>query len=831
MRIALVVHALPPDSSTGVEVYTEALAGALVRAGASVELFAPRPDATRATLAQTREERDGFGITWLSQGPTSPDEDQRRALPGAAPAFARFLEREQPDLVHFQHLLRLGPELIDVARERALPTLFTAHDHFALCNEYTLLAPDLGPLDPGDFEAQARCRLARGVLDQRLAAHDGFLVPADAPADLHAAVQAVLHGEAADPATVRRLAQELRAEIEVRLETLARVDHLEAPTRSLAAELERAGLRRAVQVRPLGIETRSLTGLEPPRIRTTEPLRALYIGGYYEHKGVHVLLEACRGLEQELRLTLRGCAGTGGYLDGLRARAAAVGAQLGGPFERVELARLLERADLVVVPSLWSENAPFVIREAFAAGRAVVASDTPALRESVRHGEDGLLVAPGDVGALRAALLGCARDRGRLAALVAGVRPPRGIDEDACELLELYGELVASAVTARARRRRRLPAHLRPFAERYDELARLPSRELFARARVGLADLCRAAGEAPPPATLLEAHPAAAEGLRERLAEAARAIEWRKTVTEDRERAVLALEEDLRQARAAQRDERERAEWLRGLLEERDEQLLWRAETIEALQRSLASLRAEAQEAERGRDEFERRAAARAEEARELSRERDWLAREGQELARRVEWSEKLLRARQAELEWTRELRADSEAHVAELERRLADREAHVAELERRQDGERAARSALQLALEAERTRLRAREAELAAAQAELSAAARRAQSAAATQVELHAGLAEQAAAYESLQAEREAARAHQAFLEVELAAAAARAALQSQALSHLRAEMRGAVSEGSTLAARLVAARLARRLAQWDALLAVPELRGKEES
>ncbi|MCB9913645.1 MAG: glycosyltransferase [Planctomycetes bacterium] len=76
---------------------------------------------------------------------------------------------------------------------------------------------------------------------------------------------------------------------------------------------------------------------------------------------------------------------------------------------------LLAAADVVAVPSLWPENAPFVIREAFAAGRPVLASDTPALRESVSDGVDGRLLPQGDVAAWRAALTPSSRARPRRA--------------------------------------------------------------------------------------------------------------------------------------------------------------------------------------------------------------------------------------------------------------------------------------------------------------------------------------------------------------------------------------------------------------------------------
>jgi glycosyltransferase involved in cell wall biosynthesis len=70
-----------------------------------------------------------------------------------------------------------------------------------------------------------------------------------------------------------------------------------------------------------------------------------------------------------------------------------------------ELARRLEHAAVAAVPlpdNLYSRafTSPLKIFEAMAAGIPVVASDLPAIREVIRDGESGILVAPGDPAAL-----------------------------------------------------------------------------------------------------------------------------------------------------------------------------------------------------------------------------------------------------------------------------------------------------------------------------------------------------------------------------------------------------------------------------------------------
>jgi len=90
---------------------------------------------------------------------------------------------------------------------------------------------------------------------------------------------------------------------------------------------------------------------------------------------------------------------------------------------RRDVAAVLKAMDVLAVPSHW-EGFGLVAAEALAAGVPVVAADASSLPEIVRDGREGLLVPPGDVDALAAALIRLGRDPAeRLRMGAAG--PPR----------------------------------------------------------------------------------------------------------------------------------------------------------------------------------------------------------------------------------------------------------------------------------------------------------------------------------------------------------------------------------------------------------------------
>ena len=92
------------------------------------------------------------------------------------------------------------------------------------------------------------------------------------------------------------------------------------------------------------------------------------------------------------------------YMAELKRRAAGRPVFFHGAYQRPALGEIMGHLDLVVVPSIWPENAPLIVQEALLARVPVLASDIGALREFVTPEENGLLFRAADADALEAAL-------------------------------------------------------------------------------------------------------------------------------------------------------------------------------------------------------------------------------------------------------------------------------------------------------------------------------------------------------------------------------------------------------------------------------------------
>jgi glycosyltransferase involved in cell wall biosynthesis len=126
-------------------------------------------------------------------------------------------------------------------------------------------------------------------------------------------------------------------------------------------------------------------------------------------KGVEILVEALAGLRRDgcdVRLRAIGPFETPEYEAEVRALVDRLGLDDAIDWTGFvsDVPAELARIDVLVLPSLFGEGLPMVVLEAMAAGVPVVASDVEGVPEAVAHGEDGLLVKPGNPAALGSAL-------------------------------------------------------------------------------------------------------------------------------------------------------------------------------------------------------------------------------------------------------------------------------------------------------------------------------------------------------------------------------------------------------------------------------------------
>jgi glycosyltransferase involved in cell wall biosynthesis len=450
LRICHVIHTFPPYSRAGSENYLEALATMQSREH-TVSVFHRVAEPERPEYEVTEGERDGLSITKINRcfSDFSGLEDTYDA-PAVAEAFAAHLDGFRPHVVHVHHTTCLSMRIVHEAKARGIPVVYTLHDFWLICARGQLVRRDLSLCNRHRNADCVRCLAAqlpiRGGYERTLELWERAqgLQRWPLPADVH-----------------RRLASrpfaretEAMAAIEARnrrvRELYELVDRFIAPSRFLLEEYVRYGVpREKIVYSDYGFDLEAWDGVEDiAQSRPGGPLRVAYLGTWIPSKGLDVLLEAFHGIEPaDAVLDVHGYAvpydGVEDYEARLRTLAAgACNIRLGARYEPTDVPRLLAAADVLAVPSIWYENSPLTIHEAFLAGVPVVASDHGGMRELVRHEVNGLLFRPRSVADLRRQLRRLIEDPALLARLCQGLPRVKSIEENGREIEALYRGLV-----------------------------------------------------------------------------------------------------------------------------------------------------------------------------------------------------------------------------------------------------------------------------------------------------------------------------------------------------------------------------------------------------
>ena len=261
-----------------------------------------------------------------------------------------LVERFSPDVIHVHNTLALiSPSVYWAAARAGVPVVQTLHNFRLMCPQGMLL------------REEAVCEDCVGKLPWRAVAHRCY------------------RGSLAASAVVATTLTVHRA-----LGTFQnKVTRFIALNEFCRDKFVSAGLpAQRVRIKPNFIDM-------PAATSSTDHARSggLFVGRLTVEKGVRVLLSALRQCESAKMAVV----GTGE----LEGEVGAVSAANWLGFKPLdEILRLMRAASYLVLPSIWFENFPRTIVEAYACSLPVIASRLGALSEIVLEGETGLLFDP-----------------------------------------------------------------------------------------------------------------------------------------------------------------------------------------------------------------------------------------------------------------------------------------------------------------------------------------------------------------------------------------------------------------------------------------------------
>ncbi len=429
MRILFVTASFLPESIGGVELHVRGLAHAYRALGHEVLVFCRGGFPDRPEFDLERYETEGIPVARLNYlFSDCVDFETVYRNPRIRARFEEVAAEFAPDVVHVHHLTCLSTDLVDAAKEAGARVVVTLHDFWMGCPRGQRMTPELELCADVDVERCADCvpRMWGGWFGRGR------------------------DGEAYEPAAsrARDVAQLERYHAWIRA-LLGRADAVVTPSRSSRALFDRQGIpASSITVVENGIDHAALAAVAASRTARPPdaPFRFGFIGSVLPTKGVHVLVDAfARLARDDVRLDVHGEFLPWHEVTDYEARVRALAAPLGdrvtlhGRYGPGDLPSILSRLDALVVPSLWFEAFCLTLREGFLAGVPVIASDLGAMAEGIEDGATGLLFRPGDPADLARAMAALVDDAALRDRLVRSEKRVRTVEENASDLLRLYG--------------------------------------------------------------------------------------------------------------------------------------------------------------------------------------------------------------------------------------------------------------------------------------------------------------------------------------------------------------------------------------------------------
>lgn len=328
--------------------------------------------------------------------------------------FLRYVADVAPDVVHFHHFIGLGVESLYAIRREFphIPIVATLHEYLSICHHHGQMVKT--------GAAKTLCRRS-------------------SPAECAMCFPDIVAGD-----FMKR---------ELFLKTFFDlVDHFVSPSDFLIDRYVAWGLpREKFTMLENGLV---LDRLAPPRGLPEEGRRCrfAFFGQVTEFKGVQVLLDAIGRVPADVWSDDASVAFFGGNLENQPPafreefqhllRRAGRRARFYGPYRAEEMPALMRDVDTVVVPSIWWENSPLVIQEAFAHGRPVICGNIGGMAEKVTDGVDGLHFRAGSAEDLVDRMVAILTEPGLWDRLRAGIRAPQSHIEAARRHADLYCHLI-----------------------------------------------------------------------------------------------------------------------------------------------------------------------------------------------------------------------------------------------------------------------------------------------------------------------------------------------------------------------------------------------------
>jgi len=356
LKVLKVIHGYPPYYMAGSEIYTANFCNEISKK-VDLSIFTRIEDEFTKPYNCSESKENGIRIIRVNKPSRDYTFRSKYQDIKMAKIFEHYLDEISPDIVHIGHLSHLTIQIVNIIHKKNIPIVFTLHDFWMMCIRGQLIRDDSSLCEGPSINNCKECNMKYFTSEV-----------------------------------------EAEQEIKVWLKALFRVnqniDLFIAPSQFLRNKYIEYGIpAEKIVYMDYGFNIDLINGVEKV---PSEKIRFGFLGRIIPVKGISFLIEAFNEVDHsKAELNIFGSLQSSSIYLKNKCENSAI--HFKGGYNYKDISKVLSNIDVLVVPSIWYENSPLVIHEAFVANKPVITSNFGGMFELVKHEKNGLLFERGKI--------------------------------------------------------------------------------------------------------------------------------------------------------------------------------------------------------------------------------------------------------------------------------------------------------------------------------------------------------------------------------------------------------------------------------------------------
>jgi len=393
LKILKVIHGFPPDYMAGSEVYSYHLVKELIKQNIKTFVFTRVENEFDDNYKIYNEQFEGINIQRVNKPNRDYLYEDKFHDNKIDKIFENYLLSIKPDIVHFGHLSHLSTNLLKIVKEFKIPIVYTIHDFWLYCVKGQMINQKGIICNNPSIENCTQC--SSYVVNKK---------------------------------QVEMSLQHMKEMIDL-------IDIFISPSHTLEDFFINQGIKKEkIIYLKYGFNTEKIIYNKKVFTKNSK-INFGFMGRVIPSKGIKVLVDTFKKLQNE-RLSIYGNIGI------QRRFLETNNILFKGAYDNNNINIVLNDIDVLIVPSIWYENAPLVIQEAFLAGVPVITSDIGGMSELVKDGVNGFTFQVNNSCALEEIISKISNNPLLLNGLVGCRNSVVDIKDDTKEIIKIYESLL-----------------------------------------------------------------------------------------------------------------------------------------------------------------------------------------------------------------------------------------------------------------------------------------------------------------------------------------------------------------------------------------------------